>query len=808
MNAQTNSTNFQQFVNENKGKLITFKHNDTLVSKVVVDVCGEYFTGKINESDAKIDGFYYFSDCKMVESKHPLIEVLEKYRFVILRQINTGADFMIEYISNNGDRFNAKNLAIRYNNSFLSTKLMDIGEVWVIVDGKYTSVWKTADTIARDGDSKYGALEKVLKENKGCNVATKSGTWCNFNFHSLNNGFVIGDCLNTPTAIMANNIVSVDSKDGKRVYTSDEILPEPSQPMDKLSSYFDSHNKVSNACEKVNNSLDKLNKAFDKVFPTIDKTPKDGHFEDSYPNGKLKRMGEYKNGKLHGKYQEWSDTGNLSLYAEYNEGKLNGKYILYYEDGTINCYMIVKDGVNVEVKVGNNDDFHRPCRLSPFLREFLGIKEDIKCVRKDITERVIEYCMQHVNPKDKTKIIPDGKIYHLIGGEFGKQITFFELQKILDKHFLKDELTEKEKDIIETLKNNKCVTIKSKSDFVWENFIFNSIEGRFVLGDCYGNPTSINLNNIATVEPSQNSSDIDKEQYNLIKEHAKMFIDIFYDLGGYAPNTINKFLNKLLFIKERDFSLEELKEFRASFEELRDELLPQIKNTFKKDPTFQALLKRFVEFSLLILTENSIHKDHIKTLLININNKMSVAGRKEYNEWFSKENKEDDKHKQEYKLTVEHADKFLDLKEELRVFSPLNSPDFIYTLLQIKTNPEFSLERLTKFQKAWDCLKESLKIQLKYFKEPKVLSLLKRFFETTILISPDNESCKEVLEKINNIIKQTNNEQKNIKYRGKPKTIVVMNEFKHANGKDYVMVKDVTDNDKTKTLFKEYIEWM
>ena len=461
MNAQTNSTNFQQFVNSNKGKLITFKHNDTLVSKVVVDVCGEYFTGKINESDAKIDGFYYFSDCKMVDSKHPVIEVLEKYRFVILRQLDTGADFMIEYISNNGDRFNAKNLAIRYNNSFLSTKLMDIGEVWAIVDGKYTSVWKTADTIARDGDSKYGALEKVLKENKGCNVATKSGTWCNFNFHSLN-GVVVGDSgiTLTPTAIMASNIVSVDSKDGKRVYTSDEILPEPSQPMDKLTSYFDSHNKVSNACEKVINTLDNLNKAFDKVFPK---------------------------------------------------------------------------------------------------------------------------------------------------------------------------------------------------------------------------------------ELFQNSSDIDEEQYNLIKEHAKMFIDIFYDLGGYAPNTINKFLNKLLFIKEREFSLEELKEFRASFEELRDELLPQIKNTFKKDPTFQALLKRFVEFSLLILTESSIHKDNIKTLLININNNMSVAGKKEYIEWFKKENKQN---------------------------------------------------------------------------------------------------------------------EKNIKYRGKPKTVVVMNEFKHANGKDYVMVKDVTDNDKTKTLFKEYIEWM
>ena len=64
MNAQINSTNFQQFVSDNKGKLITFLHNDNKVSKVVVDVCSEYFTAKANETDVKIDGFYYFQNVR------------------------------------------------------------------------------------------------------------------------------------------------------------------------------------------------------------------------------------------------------------------------------------------------------------------------------------------------------------------------------------------------------------------------------------------------------------------------------------------------------------------------------------------------------------------------------------------------------------------------------------------------------------------------------------------------------------------------------------------------------------------------
>ena len=48
----------------------------------------------------------------------------------------------------------------------------------------------------------------------------------------------------------------------------------------------------------------------------------------------------------------------------------------------------------------------------------------------------------------------------------------------------------------------------------------------------------------------------------------------------------------------------------------------------------------------------------------------------------------------------------------------------------------------------------------------------------------------------------------NIEYRGKAKTVEIMNECTHKNGKEYVWVKDLTDNGKTKTLFKEYIKYM
>ena len=84
---------FKQFVKDNQGKLIQFLHNDVFVSKFVVDIQDEYFTCKSYSSDSKIDGFYYFSDCKIHE--HPLISVLDKHKITVLN-LSTGNSVMFK----------------------------------------------------------------------------------------------------------------------------------------------------------------------------------------------------------------------------------------------------------------------------------------------------------------------------------------------------------------------------------------------------------------------------------------------------------------------------------------------------------------------------------------------------------------------------------------------------------------------------------------------------------------------------------------------------------------------------------------
>ncbi|NBO22865.1 hypothetical protein EBU94_05970, partial [bacterium] len=211
MNAQLNSTNFQQFVSSNKGKLIAFLHNDNRTSKYVVDVHDEYFTCKKNASDAKIDGFYYFSDCKMVDETHPLISVLEKHRFVLLK--NNWGEQMIEYVEQKEDRFNGKSLDSNYPNGFVSMPINNVEEVWAVVNGQNTLVYHKPTQEVKNEIS----LEDVLSSNKDFTIVTTSGkNFYNFKFECINKGLITG----TPssgvyTGIDVKCVKRVLSKDGK-----------------------------------------------------------------------------------------------------------------------------------------------------------------------------------------------------------------------------------------------------------------------------------------------------------------------------------------------------------------------------------------------------------------------------------------------------------------------------------------------------------------------------------------------------------------------------------------------------------------
>ena len=160
-------SNFQQFVSSNKGNLITFKHQGATVSKYVVDVCGEYFTAKGRQTDVKIDGFYYFAECEMYNRS--LIETLAYHKYVVLigeKSPMPDAFFEYEYCKEANSTLMVMGKQLSAANPEVGYAAPYIGEVWAIVEGKYTQVWKkTIDRLIINGDGLKN-IEVADKEKK------------------------------------------------------------------------------------------------------------------------------------------------------------------------------------------------------------------------------------------------------------------------------------------------------------------------------------------------------------------------------------------------------------------------------------------------------------------------------------------------------------------------------------------------------------------------------------------------------------------------------------------------------------------
>ncbi|SIP85888.1 MORN repeat protein [Pacmanvirus A23] len=60
-----------------------------------------------------------------------------------------------------------------------------------------------------------------------------------------------------------------------------------------------------------------------------------GRYEINYKNGKKHIRCFYMNGEKHGVFKLWYENGNISLLQEFKNGKQHGKYEAYYEGGFI-----------------------------------------------------------------------------------------------------------------------------------------------------------------------------------------------------------------------------------------------------------------------------------------------------------------------------------------------------------------------------------------------------------------------------------------------------------------------------------------
>jgi chromatin remodeling complex protein RSC6 len=83
--------------------------------------------------------------------------------------------------------------------------------------------------------------------------------------------------------------------------------------------------------------------------------------------------------------------------------------------------------------------FAKPSKISDTLCEFLGKDTGTEVARTEVTQHIIDYIKMHdlQYPENRKIIKPDKKLKELLCVEDNEEVTYFNLQRYMNKHFPK-----------------------------------------------------------------------------------------------------------------------------------------------------------------------------------------------------------------------------------------------------------------------------------------------------------------------------------------------------------------------------------
>lgn len=83
--------------------------------------------------------------------------------------------------------------------------------------------------------------------------------------------------------------------------------------------------------------------------------------------------------------------------------------------------------------------FAVPTKISKDLCKFMGVKEGTQLARTEVTKYIIQYIKDNKLPDETNKKIikPNNKLKSLLKLEKNDEVTYFNLQKYMNKHFVK-----------------------------------------------------------------------------------------------------------------------------------------------------------------------------------------------------------------------------------------------------------------------------------------------------------------------------------------------------------------------------------
>jgi len=102
-----------------------------------------------------------------------------------------------------------------------------------------------------------------------------------------------------------------------------------------------------------------------------------------------------------------------------------------------------KEVVKTKVKNKGNrqpSGFAKPTKVTKELCEFMNKAEGTEIARTDVTRSLVTYIKENKleNTENSRVISPDDKLKILLGIEDEKELTYFNIQKYMNKHFIKN----------------------------------------------------------------------------------------------------------------------------------------------------------------------------------------------------------------------------------------------------------------------------------------------------------------------------------------------------------------------------------
>jgi len=87
--------------------------------------------------------------------------------------------------------------------------------------------------------------------------------------------------------------------------------------------------------------------------------------------------------------------------------------------------------------------FARPSKVTKELCEFMNKEEGTKIARTEVTRALVSYIKSNnLEKKENSKIIsPDDKLKFLLGVDETDELTYFNIQKYMNKHFISEGTT-------------------------------------------------------------------------------------------------------------------------------------------------------------------------------------------------------------------------------------------------------------------------------------------------------------------------------------------------------------------------------